>query len=85
MTVLTTEASGTITLCAPSPGRVRFHPPRMLCGELEVFEAGETIASIEFESVTHIRAPIRGFVLRAFAGDGDQVEESTALLLFRTA
>lgn len=84
MSVLIAEASGTITLCAPATGRVRFHPPAMLCGELEVFEAGEPIVSIEHSSVTPVRAPIRGFVLRVFAGDGDHVEESMALLLFRT-
>lgn len=85
MSLLTAEASGTITLRSPSTGRLRFHPPRMLCGELEVFEEGETIASIEFGSVTPICAPARGFVLRTFAGDGDHVVESMELLLFRRA
>lgn len=85
MSVLTAEVSGTIALCAPSTGRVWFHPPRMLCGELEVYEAGESVASIESGSVTPIRAPARGFVLRTFATDGDHIEESMDLLLFRTA
>ena len=40
----------------------------MLCGELEVFEAGETIADVDGSA--RIEAPTRGFVVRSHVADG---------------
>ena len=41
MITLTERATGPVTLRAPVRGIVRFHAPPALCGELEMFEAGE--------------------------------------------
>jgi hypothetical protein len=82
MITLTERTDGLVTLRAPGAGMVRFHAPRALCGELEVFEAGEAIAEIE---QTLVLAPARGFVVRTLTGDGALVDADLPLVLFRTA
>ena len=68
MSVANAHRAGTVILAAPIAGRVRLHPPKMLCGELEVFEAGETIADVDGSA--RIEAPARGFVVRSHVVDG---------------
>jgi hypothetical protein len=83
MNVATEHRAGTVILAAPIAGRVRLRPPRMLCGELEVFEGGETIADVDGSA--HIEAPARGFVVRAHVIDGALVEEGTPIATFSLA
>jgi len=82
MITLTERTDGLVTLRAPGTGIVRFHSPRALCGELEVFEAGEAIGDVDGIDVV---ASARGFVVRTFAGHGTLVGNETPLVLFRTA
>jgi hypothetical protein len=82
MITLTERTDGLVTLRAPGAGIVRFHAPRALCGELEVFEAGETIADV---GGIALAATARGFVVRALAGEGSLVDDNMPLVIFRTA
>jgi hypothetical protein len=82
MITLTERSDGLAMLHAPCAGIVRFHAPRTLCGELEVFEAGETIADVGGIALV---ASARGFVARALAGDRTLVDDTTPLVIFRTA
>ena len=80
MSVTTERRSGTVILAARVAGRVRLHPPRTLCGELEVFEGGETIADVDGAAL--IDAPARGFVVRTHVIDGARVEDGTPIATF---
>ena len=80
MSVATERRAGTAILAAPIAGRVRLHPPKTLCGELEVFEGGETFADIDGSAL--IEAPARGFVVRAHVIDGALVAEGTPIATF---
>lgn len=82
MITLTERAAGPITLRAPVGGTLRFHAPPALCGELEVFEAGDVVADI---ARVEVCAPARGFVVRRLAAEGAPVEEAMPLAVFRTA
>lgn len=66
-------------LTAPVAGRVRLHPPRTLCGELEVFDATEPIADIDG---TPIEAPASGFVVGSLVADGAIVEAGAPVATF---
>lgn len=82
MITLTERADGLVTMRAPGAGILRFHAPRALCGELEIFAAGDAIADVEGIEVV---ASTRGFVVRTLAGEGTFVEDEMPLLIFRTA
>jgi hypothetical protein len=82
MITLTERTDGLLTLRAPGAGVVHFHAPHALCGELEVFEAGEAIADVGGIAVL---ASARGFVVQRLAGDGTVVGAEMALVLYRTA
>jgi len=43
MITLTERSAGPMTLRAPVGGTVRFRAPAALCGELEIFEPGDTV------------------------------------------
>jgi hypothetical protein len=81
MITLTERTDGLITLRAPGTGVVHFHAPRALCGELEVFEAGEAIADVGGSALV---APALGFVVRTLIGDGMFVDNEMPLVIFRT-
>lgn len=75
--------AGPLVLAAPVAGRVRLYPPRVLCGELEIFEAHETIATVSYEGRTdRIEAPVRGFLLRAYVIDDAVVGAGSPLVAF---
>ena len=80
MNVVTARAIGTVTLTAPIAGRVVLGAPRALCGELEVFERGEVVASVDGGPV---EAPERGFVLRALVGEGARVLAGDPIVEYR--
>lgn len=80
MSVATEHRAGTAILTAPIAGRVRLHPPKTLCGELEVFDAGETIADVDGSA--RIEALSRGFVVRALVGDGALVRAGAPVVTF---
>jgi hypothetical protein len=80
MSVATERRAGTVILAAPIAGRVRLHPPKTLCGELEVFEGGETIADVDGSA--RIEAPVRGFVVRAHVADGARVAAGAPVATF---
>lgn len=82
MNVATDVRGGTTTIVAPAAGRLRLHPPAALCGELEVFDAGEVLASIDAVAVS---APASGFVLRALVADGAAVDAGAPILEYREA
>jgi len=82
MITLTERSAGPITLRAPVGGTVRFRAPAALCGELEMFEAGDAVADVEHVEVC---APARGFILRSLAADGTLVERSMPLVVFKIA
>jgi hypothetical protein len=82
MITVTQRTDGLVTLRAPCAGMVRFHPPGALCGDLEVFEAGETIADVGGIVVV---ASARGFVVRTLAVEGTIVQNDMPLVIFRTA
>jgi hypothetical protein len=82
MITLTERTDGLLTLRAPGSGVVHFHAPRALCGELEVFEAGEAIADVGGITVL---ASVRGFVVRTLAREETVVGAEMPLVLFRTA
>jgi predicted deacylase len=82
MITLTERATGPITLRAPAGGRVLFHAPPALCGELEVFEAGDVVANV---GDTEVCAPARGFVVRRLVAEGTPVVQAMPLVDFRTA
>ena len=72
-----------VALEAPIAGRVRLHPPRTLSGELEIFEALETIATVTNEDRTEpVVAPMRGFLLRAYVVDDAVVAAGVPLVDF---
>ncbi|MGH2793373.1 MAG: hypothetical protein ACRDKG_03610, partial [Actinomycetota bacterium] len=65
MTMKTDVRVGHVDLRAPIGGRVRLFPPRVLCGELEVYEAHETIATVTTGVHSErIAAPANGFLWR---------------------
>jgi hypothetical protein len=82
MITLTERTGGLLTLRAPATGVVRFHAPRALCGELEVFEAGQAIADVGDITIV---ASAHGFVVRMLARDGALVADDMPLVIFRTA
>lgn len=82
MITLAERATGPITLRAPVDGTVLFHAPSALCGELEVFEAGDVVADVGHAEVC---APARGFVVRRLVTEGTPVEQAMPLVDFRTA
>ena len=78
--------AGPFALEAPISGRVRLHPPRVLCGELEVFEAHETIATVSNDDRTdRVEAPMRGFLLRSYVIDEAIVAAGSPLVMFSPA
>jgi acetyl/propionyl-CoA carboxylase alpha subunit len=82
MKTATELLTGTVVLTAPIAGRVRLYPPLALCGELEVFYARETIATITNEHRTErIEAPAGGFLLRVDVSDGAEVESDSPLVV----
>jgi multidrug efflux pump subunit AcrA (membrane-fusion protein) len=86
MTVIAERRAGPVTLAAPIAGRVRFYPPRTLCGELEVFQAHETIATVtDADRVERIEAPGDGFLLRVLIAEGAAVEAGTPVIQFSPA
>ena len=80
MSVATEHRAGSAILAAPVAGRVRLHPPKTLCGELEVFEGGEAIADVD--GIARIEAPARGYVVRAHVADGAIVEAGAPVATF---
>lgn len=78
--VLTQSRSDSVFMTAPCVGRVRFHAPSMLTGELEVYDSNETLADVEGE---RIAAPAHGFVVRRLVRDDATVEAGFAILEFR--
>lgn len=82
MITLTERATGPMMLRAPVRGTVLFHAPPELCGELEVFEAGDVVADVDRVEVC---APARGFVVRRHTAQGTPVEHDMPLVDFRTA
>jgi len=82
MITLTEHSVGPITLRAPVDGNVRFHAPAALCGELEMFEAGDAVADVEHVEVS---APARGFILRSLAAEETLVEQAMPLVVFKVA
>ena len=82
MITLAERSAGPVTLCAPAGGIVRFRAPSALCGELEVFEAGEVVAGV---GLIEVCAPARGFVVRRLAADGTSVELAAPIIVFGTA
>lgn len=82
MSLATQTQSGEAILTAPASGRAEFCPPRALCGELEVFEPGETVATVGGGTID---APDRGFVLRTLVADGELVTEGTPVVSYRIA
>lgn len=71
-----------ITLRAPREGTVRFLAPRQLCGELEVFDAGEGVCAV---ADVCVRAPRLAFVVGHLVTDGDAVDEGQPLVELRFA
>ena len=82
MITLAERTDGLLTLRAPATGVVRFHAPRALCGELEVFEAGQAIADVDGIALV---ATAHGFVVQTLAADGTLVDNEMPLVIFRTA
>jgi hypothetical protein len=82
MITLTERSSEPVTLRAPVAGVVRFHAPRALCGELEVFDGGETIADV---GTTEIVAPSRGYIVRRLVPEGIRVDDALPLIVFGAA
>jgi hypothetical protein len=83
MTTTTDIRTGPVILTASIAGRVRLHPPRALCGELEIFQAHETIATVTNEHRTErIEAPADGFLLHVYARDDADVEPDSPLVVF---
>lgn len=75
---------GRVLLTAPVAGRVRLYPPRTLCGELEVYQARETIATVTNEDrMERVEAPAGGFVRRLYVTDDAVVESDAPLVSFR--
>ncbi|HJR66839.1 MAG TPA: hypothetical protein VJ802_10440 [Gemmatimonadaceae bacterium] len=75
--------SGPTVLRTRLGGRVRFEPPRTLCGELEFFRAHETIATVTNDRETErIVAPSTGFLRRVHVSDGVEVGRETPLVVF---
>ncbi len=83
MKTATDLRAGPLVLAAPIAGRVRLYPPRVLCGELEIFEAHETIATVSDEDRTErVEVPVRGFLLRAYVIDDAIVAAGSPLVDF---
>lgn len=70
------------TVVAPCTGRLTLHASRALASDLEVFAAGEIIASVG-EWV--VEAQERCFIWQTFAADGASVDEGAPLLEVRFA
>jgi hypothetical protein len=82
MKTATDLRTGPLVLAAPTAGRVRLYPPRVLCGELEIFEAHETIATVSSDGLTErIEAPVRGFLLRTYVIDDAVVGAGSPLVV----
>lgn len=79
MTAATKSGVGCVVLCAPCAGRLRFVPPRALCGELEVYDAGQILATID---AGVIAAPASGFVVRVLAADGTNVAAGSDIVVY---
>jgi hypothetical protein len=82
MKILVEQPVGTVVLRAPAMGVVRWTPPAQLCGELDVFDVGDSIVRVGDEIV---EAPARGFVLRELASDGAHVQLDEEIAEFRIA
>ncbi|MGZ4120070.1 MAG: hypothetical protein ACXVQY_10325 [Actinomycetota bacterium] len=82
MKVLTRRHGDAVTLVAPGTGRVRFHAPETLCGELEIFDAHEIVADIDGVLVV---APGHGFVVRQLVPDYSLAAAGTGICEFRIA
>ena len=82
MKTLLAAREETVVLTAPRGGVVSLRAPAALCGELEVFEAGEAVACVGDEVVA---APGRGFVARAFVVDGALVRDGDPVVELRFA
>jgi hypothetical protein len=82
MITLTERTDDVVTLRTPGAGIVHFRAPRALCGELEVFEAGESIADVGGIALV---APARGFVVRTLVHADALVDSEIPLVIFRTA
>ena len=73
---------GTVTLRAPASGLVRWLPPEMLCGELDVFAHAEAIARV---GDVLVLAPAHGFIVRLLVRDGEIVEHGSDIGVFKIA
>lgn len=83
MTTATVLRAGSVIIAAPIEGRVRLYPPRELCGELEVYKAHETIATVTNDVRSErVAAPAHGFLLRALVADGAAVVPESPLAVF---
>lgn len=82
MNSATRSAATWFTVVAPCAGTVTFHASRALASDLDVFAAGEILASVG-ERV--VEAPDRCFVWQTFAADGASVDEGAPLFELRFA
>ena len=82
MKTLVEQQRGTLRLRAPSSGAVHWCAPRVLCGELEIYESGELIADVGGIPVV---APGRGFIVRAAVPEGCSVEIDREIAMFGIA
>lgn len=82
MRTLAERIEGTMVLRAPCSGVVRIHPPRALCGELEVYEEHEPVASM---GDTTLASPAHGFLVRLLVTDDAWVEKDSAVAEFRVS
>ncbi len=73
---------GTVTLCAPATGVVRWLAPETLCGELDVFAQSDPVASV---GEALLLAPAHGFMVRLLAHDGDVVTQGAEVAVFGVA
>lgn len=67
-------------VAAPTAGVVALAPPRELAGELELFDGGEVVATID---AVPVACPVDGFVLRYLVADGATVREGDPVVLIR--
>ena len=82
MTTVVEQLRGTPALRAPASGVLRWMAPRALCGELELFEAGDAVAMIGDAPVF---APERGFIVRRLVAEGRSIEEGQEIATFGVA
>ena len=73
---------GTVALRAPASGVVRWLPPEVFCGELDVFAQADAIAAVGDALVL---APAHGFVVRLLVRDGEFVEHGADIGVFGIA